>query len=150
MRRSVPTAPLAAFAFLLSACSDDGAGPEIPACEAETSSVAVTVGREGGLTFDWSPDCAVFLVIVEEQGSDRWGISTEEDSWNSTQGNRIVPPLSYGVAPAGIDEFKEAEELVAGTTYQLILWRALPPNSEVQCIFRFGRQCLLAAHEFTP
>lgn len=103
---------------LLAACDDDGVEPV--ACEADTSEVTATIETNGSVVFDWSPECSVFLVLVEEEASDVWGIQTMD------QENGITPPVTYGTVPAGVEELMAPDPLVAGQTYELILWRKLP------------------------
>jgi hypothetical protein len=91
------------------------------------------------------------LLLVEENGSDRWAINAPESSWGSqTTANIIRPPVSYGQVPAGTVAADLPLPLVAGTTYELVLWRILPPgHSGAGCIMKWDSACLTAVKEFT-
>lgn len=131
------------------ACSGDSTGPEDTPCEAETSSVEATVSVEGSVVFDWTPSCAVALLLVEDGSSDMWFMSTPEDQWTSPEaGNRITPPVTYGQRPPGEWEWYGPEPLVEGRTYELILWRILPSGSTAECQSRFEDICLLTIETF--
>lgn len=103
---------------------------------------------------------------MEEEASDRWLINTPESSWYTpSAANAILPPVTYGEAPAGLEEGFPADPLVAGQTYELVLWRAPPEAGDgAGCIMTFEHSepvspgepaqepqifCLLAVHEFT-
>jgi hypothetical protein len=139
--------PLCATALILSlACSDS---PTQPAACATAGSVNVTVTTGATLSFDWSPRCAVALVLVEADASDQWSLSVPDlDETATESSNLITPPVLYGESRAGL-ESSEATPLVAGLTYEVILWKFVAPNSTVQCQERFGNACLLAVKEFT-
>ena len=64
------------------------------------------------------------------------------------QVNLITPPVTYGATPSVVDEIQPPETLVAGVTYELILWRALTENSTAVCQLHRENGCLLAVHEF--
>lgn len=143
--------PVALAAAVCIACSDDAAGPDGDACPDETSSVeaTVTVGQSS-VAFDWTPRCSVALLLVEEEASDRWSISTPEESWTTPAlANRIAPPVTYGEVPAGITESFGPEPLVPGQSYELVLWSILPSGSTAQCLQRFESACLLEVEAFT-
>ena len=148
---------LAFLVFGLVACGDDGdngTGPDPIACTDDTGSVEVTVTTGASAVFDWEPACAVALLIVEQEGGgDMWLIGTRTSG--STPGfddpggvNLITPPVTYGVAPSGVDERQPAETLVARVTYALVLWRGLPEKSTAVCQFQSETACLMAVHEF--
>jgi hypothetical protein len=139
---------LAFLFFGLVACGDDGQGPEPIACTDDTGSVEVTVTTGASVRFDWEPACAVALLIVEQEASDRWLIGTaivDEPLLAELRENIITPPVTYGVTPSGVDELQPPETLVAGVTYELILRRVFPENSTAVCQVN---ACLLAVHEF--
>lgn len=143
-------ATLAAATALLTACSDDAVTPSADECEPETSTVTPIVTTGEVVTFEWDPSCGVALLLVEEGASDQWGINTPEDSWETaSEANLILPPVTYGLAPEGVEEDFPAEELVAGRTYELVLWRILPEGTTGDCIMMLENACLLAVHEFT-
>jgi hypothetical protein len=139
-----------ALVVVAGACADDPTGVAAE-CTDDTGTVAVSVGP--GLTpvFSWDPSCAVALLLVEQEASDQWGISTDEATWDDpSQANRISPPITYGVTPASASELSAPEDLTAGVTYELVLWRVLPDGSTAQCMQTLENLCLMAVHEFTP
>jgi hypothetical protein len=135
----------------LLACGDDPASPEDQSrpCTDDTGTVAVTVTSAQAPTFEWDPACSVAMLLVEEDASDTWGVGTDENLWDDpSQANLIGPPVTYGVVPAGSSAFQEPLPLVSGVTYELILWRVLPPTSTATCMQRFDNLCLMAVHAF--
>ena len=134
---------LAFLFFGLVACGDDGQGPEPIACTDDTGSVEVTVTTGASVRFDWEPACAVALLIVEQEASDRWwSIGTaiiDEPLLAELRENLITPPVTYGVTPSGVDELQPPETLVAGVTYELTLWRVFDLA---------GGGAVFAVHEF--
>lgn len=145
---------LMARALALAGCDDRPTSSEDPAslssCEAETGSVQVDVSVGTSVVFDWNPRCPVAMLLVEEDASDMWGISTDEATWNRPEdANRIDPAITYGTSQPGVSQFQDAQRLVTGVTYELILWRVLPEGSTAQCQQRFGNLCLLAVQPFT-
>lgn len=120
-------------ALALPGCGDDATEPQ--PCAPEVTSVDATISTGSTVTFDWSPACAVALLLVEEGFSDRWSVSDPDMDENT-----IRPPVTYGVVPAGATESEAAAELEAGVTYELILWRIDPET---------GGEILLAVEEFT-
>jgi hypothetical protein len=138
--------PLFATALTVSlACSDS---PTEPSACATAGSVNVTVTTGANLSFDWSPRCAVALVLVEADASDQWSLSVPDLDETSTEASNIItPPVAYGETRVGL-ESSEATPLVAGLTYEVILWKLVAPNSTVQCQQRFGNACMLAVHPF--
>ncbi len=138
------------LAVLLWACGGDGPTDIAPPCTDDTGAVTVTVGAGLQPVFNWEPACAIAVLLVEEQASDQWGISTDDTTWGDpAQANLISPPVTYGVTPPGIDEFRPPETLIAGVTYELILWR-VPPGSTTECMNVAFGACLMVVHEFTP
>jgi hypothetical protein len=138
--------------WLIAACSDGPAGPAAQECDAATTTVAPTVTTSAqSVVFNWNPGCGMVLLLVEENGSDRWAINAPESSWGSqTTANIIRPPVSYGQVPAGTVAADLPLPLVAGTTYELVLWRILPPgHSGAGCIMKWDSACLTAVKEFT-
>lgn len=134
---------------IVAACSDDTTSPEVDECEPETAAVSPTITVAESVVFDWEPACGVALLLVEEGASDRWAINTDEQSWETPeQANQIFPPVTYGLAPAGVQELP-AEELVVGRVYELVLWRVLPDGETEDCIATLENACLIAVHEFT-
>ena len=137
---------LALGAFVSLACSD-GTGPGD--CKANTGSVNVTVTSGATVTFEWQPRCAVALVLVEQDASDQWAISAPGfDETATTAANVILPPITYGQTPAGAEEFQPPETLVAGTTYEVVLWKMVDPGTNPPCQERFENACLIAVKSF--
>jgi hypothetical protein len=139
-----------AAALLAAGCSDSSSGPKDTACKAETSSVDATVQAGSSVIFDWTPSCPVALLLVEQDGGDQWVIAAPNFSETSTESaNVIARPVTYGQVPAGAEENTPAAQLVVGQSYTLVLWRMVPPGSNVQCQQRFQNACLIAVKAFT-
>jgi hypothetical protein len=101
------------------------------------------------VVFDWAPDCAVAFLLIEEEASDRWGIIAPGLSNSSTESANIISPsVTYGVVPPGTDEITPPEPLIAGRTYELLLWKIVPAGSTALCQARFENACLLTIKEF--
>lgn len=134
-------------ALSLGCARDTPTGPL--ACSASTGTVTVTVARGSALVFDWSPQCAVALLLVEQDASDQWALGAPGLEFTSTESsNIIVPPVTYGLAPPGTESTTPAT-LVAGQTYEVVLWRAVSPNITAPCVQRVQNACLMAVHQFT-
>jgi hypothetical protein len=116
--------------LVVSGCSDDnGAGPGNPApC---TAGVTVSVSAGTTPTFSWTPACGVIGLLVEEQAGDRWFLEAT--------GGGFGPPVTYGTVPTGATAPGPATALLAGTTYEVILFRGTEQSPVVA-----------ALHEFTP
>lgn len=136
--------------YLLPGCSDS-TSPAANQCPAETASVTATVATSGAVVFDWSPRCAMTMVLVEEDAEDQWAVSSFKDEDNlQTSDNRLLPPITYGQKPADGTELSAPVALVAGHTYDLVLWRVLPAGSSTsQCLHHFENACLVALKQFT-
>ena len=134
-------------ALLIGSCSDTS-GPDDDRCDATTVQVDVAVTTaSNAVVFDWSPACAVALLLVEDDASDMWVISTDEQEWTSASGNRISPKILYGQPPSGITQTSAPEALVPGRTYELILWRVV--SNPTACQTRIGNLCMVALETFT-
>lgn len=142
-----------AMGILLAACGDDGTGLTDEPCLEGTTAVEAAIGVGSSVTFDWSPACGVALLLVEPvgSGSDQWGLMTPEDTWDTPgEGNAIRPPVTYGVVPSGTaTATMEPETLVAGQSYELILWRIVPFAPGEACIQRLEEACLIEVKTFT-
>ena len=91
--------------------------PRPTTCPA-TVSVSISAGTTP--TISWTPDCPVNLVLVEENASDMWLI------WGD--GNVFEPGVQYGSDhPCAVD-FRYEGPLVAGTEYDVILFRYDGPD----------------------
>jgi hypothetical protein len=130
-------------------CGGDSTEPEVTACSAETGSVTATVNVTGVPVFAWNPDCAVTGLLVEHAvggaGGDVWFIQA-----SPTEANLISPPVTYGTTslPAGVVTSYGPDPLVAGTSYDLILFRVVDP-AITTCPDLFGNTCRLVIHQFT-
>jgi len=130
-----------AIVVAIPGCAEKSTGPE--ACLPSTNFVFATVNVGTTVTFDWTPGCAVFLLRVESDVSDEWGIGGQEFA------NVIAPPITYGqTPPSGALEGPSPRALVSGQTYTLVLWRVLPEGSTIQCQERIERMCLVAEKAF--
>lgn len=137
---------------MLVACSDDPASPAAEECDAGITEVSATITTSSdAVVFDWDPTCGMVLLLVEEDASDQWSINAPESNWGSpSMANIILPPVTYGVVPAGTVADFPASPLAAGVTYELVLWRILPEgNAGAGCIMTFDSACLVAVEEFT-
>lgn len=136
-----------AFGAIVSLACSEGTGPGD--CNANTGTVNVTVTTGATITFNWQPACAVALLLVEQESSDQWAITAPGfDEAATPAANVILPPVTYGQAPAGTEEFQPPETLIAGTTYELVLWRIVQPGTSPACQERFENACLIAVKTF--
>jgi hypothetical protein len=62
--------------------------------------------------------------------------------------NIILPPVTYGQVPTGTEELEPAATLVAGQTYELILWKIIPSGANVVCQSRNQNACMLTVKAF--
>ena len=106
------------------ACSDDEPAAPVtaPVC---SDPVTATVSTDPDVTFSWSPDCRLMGWLIEpaNSGSDVWLVLHEGS-------NSIEPPITYGVVPAGAREIQEAQDLIPGMEYKLILWKWTGPGDQ--------------------
>ncbi|NNL30988.1 MAG: hypothetical protein HKO77_08200 [Gemmatimonadetes bacterium] len=146
-------APPLAIALALStwACGNDDPTGVVTPCADDVGRVSVTVGAGLQPVIDWEPDCAVAFVLIEEGASDVWSVGTDPpgttDIGDPDLVNLILPPVTFGVVPDGVDEFQAPEPLQAGHTYEVVLWRS-PPGSTADCMSIAFGGCLMAVHEF--
>ena len=102
-------------------CSDDASGPDpVPECAGPVS-LSVSGGTEP--TFDWSPRCRGFLLLVERDAADVWSIMTPGR-------NGLEPPVAYGTMPSGAELLFGPEPLVAGSGHDVILFRYTGPDED--------------------
>ena len=122
-------------------CKGEATGPEDEACTINSTTVYVA----SGVTFDWSPGCAVAVLRVQdESGGDMWVLNAPGSDDGSTQrSNRIMPRVDYGFVPPGLGSPRLPVPMVAGGNYKLTLWRVYaagnlpsgcPPNDENLCL----------------
>lgn len=130
-----PVLLVAGMALLAGACGDDDTTQPV-ACTDDVTEVDATIRTGADVVFDWSPSCAVALLLVEEGASDRWSIGAPDG-----ESNVVIPPVTYGAVPAGAEETNPAVPLQPGVTYELVLWRLDPAT---------GAERLLTVQEFTP
>src|SRR5688500_9470645 len=115
-------------------------------CTAATGSVESDIKvSSSSVLFDWEPACGAVALIVEEDGADRWAITAPEAT---AQSNVIVPPVVYGLVPSVAKEDVPAQTLVPGRTYQLVLWKVMPPGNTTTCE-RIFNVCRLTFTSFT-
>jgi len=141
-----------AIALVVTSCSSDATAPNTKDCADSTTTVNATVSVTDSVVFDWTPKCAVALLIVEETtGHDHWWIAGfDPDSVENppASANRIAPRVTYGRVPASITDSYGPDQLVPGTTYLVALWRVLPSGSALQCQQNHGASCLVAVASF--
>ena len=128
------------------ACSDNPSEPQ--GCPAGTTSLDASITKTGSsVVFDWSPRCPVALLLVEDNAHDVWAINAPGFSESSTtDANVILPAVTYGQVPAGTVASPAAATLVAGTTYDLVLWMVVP--SSTSCSTRVQNACLVTVKAF--
>lgn len=133
----------------VAACGDGGSAPKTT-CSTETGTVNATATVTGAnVVFDWEPRCPVALLLIEEEADDMWVISAPNLSNTSTEAaNIIVPPVAYGPVPPGAEQVEPAATLIAGHSYELILWKVVPAGANVSCQARFDNLCMLAVRPF--
>lgn len=134
-------------------CSGDATGPNDKDCTDNTTSVNATVSVGDSVSVDWTPKCALALLVVETAvGHDQWwvaGFNPDTVDIPTVSANRILPRVTYGHVPATATDSFGPEPLVAGTTYVVALWRVLPSGSTLQCQQNHGTACLVAVTSFT-
>ncbi|HTI65419.1 MAG TPA: hypothetical protein VL524_17980 [Gemmatimonadaceae bacterium] len=152
-RRWLAAASALAIAVAVTSCSGDATGPSAKDCTESTTSVNATISVGDSVVFDWTPKCAIALLVVETAvGHDQWwvaGFNPDTVDIPSTDANRISPRVTYGHVPATSTDSFGPESLVAGTTYVVALWRVLPNGSTLQCQQNHGTACLVAVASFT-
>lgn len=113
--------------FLFIGCSNDNSSTnadKIPEC---TGNVEISVSSGTKPVFSWTPECKIYLLLVENtsNGSDVWGIKTEGS-------NSIAPSVTYGSIPKGAEILSEENgtlNLISGTEYRVILFTYAVPDS---------------------
>jgi len=113
---------LCALASLLAgiACSDGASPVEQTACTGDVT-LAVTSGTTPSIS--WSPACKLFLMLVEAESGDVWGVISDGT-------NAIETPVGYGVVPAGATELAAPVPLIAGAPYTVTVFRWTGPNAQ--------------------
>jgi hypothetical protein len=118
---------LAATLPLLVACGGDGTGPDNAGpC---TGDVTVSVSAGTTPTFTWEPECRVIALLVEQGASDMWFLEG--------MGQGIASGVRYGTVPPNAVAEDPALPLVAGTTYEVILFRGTMQDATVAAIREF-------------
>lgn len=115
-----------ALVLSLVGCSDT-ASPNRDPC---TGDVTISVSSGTTPTFTWSPACGVLAVLVEEDASDIWIISA---TGNGTIGSGV----KYGTVPSGAEEGTAPVALLAGHTYEVILFRGTEDDAVIAGIQAF-------------
>ena len=91
-------------------------------CQPETQVLEVTTEIGENVVFDWTPECGVRNLFLEQDfppNNDVWQIEGEA--------NVIMPPVTYGTVPPGAQlSGGEATPLIVGQSYLVGLFRALP------------------------
>lgn len=146
MHRVIPVA----LAALVTLNCSDSAAPLRAACTTPETVTITTTKTGNGLVIDWTPTCSVALVLVEDDGSDMWYAWAPNLDENSTEASNIInPAVTYGQLPPGTEGSDETLPLVAGQTYDIILWRVVPEGAPATCIQRFSNVCLIGQKQFT-
>lgn len=106
--------------WTVGSCSADGStAAKVAPCEGRLT-ITVTSGTRP--TFDWSPDCGVNRLVVLPANPPPGPIT---QGWTVSSASELFePPVTYGVLPNGADPGDAATALVAGTTYQITVYRA--------------------------
>jgi hypothetical protein len=107
----------------VAACSDEPTEPsELPEC---TQEVVLRVGEGTTPSFSWTPACKLFFLLVEpaQGGEDLWSIITPG-------GNRLGPPVRYGIIPPDAEELVAPRPLLRGTTYNVVVFRHTGPGDD--------------------
>ena len=118
MRRS----SMVALCSALAACSSDPTSPSasLPEC---TGPVTISVSSGTSPTFDWTPACRLFLVLVEQGAADQWMVI-------SLGMNGITPPVRYGEQPPSAAQPDPTTPLQASVTYDVTLGRWTGPGRD--------------------
>ncbi|HYO46177.1 MAG TPA: hypothetical protein VEY33_05755 [Gemmatimonadota bacterium] len=85
--------------------------------------MTISVSSGTSPTFDWTPACSLFFVLVELGASDQWLVISEGT-------NAITPPVRYGVQPPFAFQRDATIPLQAGQTYDVTLARWTGPDRE--------------------
>jgi hypothetical protein len=135
-------AALAAVASVVALSCSDNTGPKADSCLTGTAPIDVVAAiSPAAVVFDWHPRCPMALLLVEQDGSDQWGIADP-----SFSANAVVPPITYGQLPSGLEQDPPPEPLIPGQTYELILWRIIPAGTT--CSHQVNDACLIAVQPF--
>jgi hypothetical protein len=134
-RASMRKSWMVALCCAMAACSSGPTSPgaSVPEC---TGPVTIAVSSGTSPTFNWTPTCRLFFVLVELGAEDLWGIISDST-------NAIAPPVQYGVVPAGARQFDPATiPLQTGQTYDVTLARWTGPGGDDGTV--------IANQNFTP
>jgi hypothetical protein len=132
-RRAVPVA----LAALLACSSGTGPDPN-GAC---TGPIRVTATNTTTPMVTWSPQCQVNTISFAEPD---FGLRALWVVLDPMRGNSIMPPVQYGLVPAGGREQAPAQPMVPGQTYLVQLW--VSDSSDVFATF-VGIDTLVAGGE---
>ena len=122
-------------------------------CTVTTTAVTLTVTRGTSPTISWTPACPVWLFLIEnkESGHDDWFVvDTSTDT--TTAANTILPPLSYGVQPAGTNQNPAGPQpLFLDSNYTVAVWRVMSNTQAANaCQGQLGKLCLMGVKFITP
>ena len=113
------TATCLMYSALVSCSADRSLSANTSPCDGPLT-ITVTSGTRP--TFDWTPNCGVNRLIVLP-ANPPVGVITQGWTVSSAVG-LFKAPITYGVLPNGADPGDAATALVAGTTYQVTIYRA--------------------------
>lgn len=115
--------PVCVLAILASglACGYDSTSPGGQAACTGNVSVAVSSGTTPSIS--WTPACKAFLVLVEDNGGDVWGVISDGT-------NAIPTPVQYGVVPPSATELTPPSALSPGTAYSVAVHRWTGPGAQ--------------------
>ena len=106
---------LSALLLSCAGCSD----------QAPSADVLIDVSTGTSPVFSWTPALEIASLTVARAGSDVIVWTT----FSLGQANALAPPVSYGIAPPGAAQTaNRLEFLVAGTTYEVTLFRVDDPG----------------------
>lgn len=115
-----------AFPFVLMFACTDSTGPYTSGCRETTVEIAISAGLTP--TFEWTPDCRVYSLLVTRPYEDpEYPAEYGESMWQTFTFNRneISAPVVYGVHSHDgeiLDSKEPAIPLESGVTYAVTLF----------------------------
>ena len=123
--RAIRAVASAALALIAGCSTDDPATIAAPLGCRENLTISVSSGTTP--TFDWTPNCPVNRVSVDDVNAAPGTIATV---WTvSSSSGFFGPPLTYGVAPLQADGHGDPVALVPGRIYRVTIFYAGPEIS---------------------